>query len=267
MNLLPTLEQGIIEALSYHLSIHLTHPKISHLLKCAKIEDNSLKMPKYVRLYNAFACYQNSKQTSNGIIVFVKKAYPIETYVDNKNKFSDEIAPINKILALIGLNYQEDGKMHRIPKAATLTEISERFQRLKDQLKQRNVHDEVLKFAKQEIVDENYFHLVLEAMKSITSRLRLLSGTTVDGTALVRFCFESDTSSLIINPWKTESEKGEQRGFCNLLIGMYGTFRNPAAHEAKIEWTLSEIDALDILSTISFVHRKLDNTKKRIKNL
>lgn len=37
-----------------------------------------------------------------------------------------------------------------------------------------------------------------------------------------------------------------------------GKVRNPLAHEPKMEWNVSEQDALDILTTISFVHRKLD---------
>ena len=34
-----------------------------------------------------------------------------------------------------------------------------------------------------------------------------------------------------INPSKTVSEKGEQRGFANLLKGPYGTFGNPTVHD------------------------------------
>jgi hypothetical protein len=35
-------------------------------------------------------------------------------------------------------------------------------------------------------------------------------------------------------------------------------FRNPTAHEPKIYWPINEQDALDLLSLISLLHRRLD---------
>jgi uncharacterized protein (TIGR02391 family) len=54
----------------------------------------------------------------------------------------------------------------------------------------------------------------------------------------------------------------EQRGFMNLLKGLFGTFRNTAAHAPKITWKIDEQDALDILSLISLVHRRLDSATR-----
>ena len=48
----------------------------------------------------------------------------------------------------------------------------------------------------------------------------------------------------------------------NLLIGLFGMFRNTTAHIPKIKWEINKQDALDILSLASLVHRKLDNTKR-----
>lgn len=45
----------------------------------------------------------------------------------------------------------------------------------------------------------------------------------------------------------------------NLLKGLFGMFRNTTAHAPKITWRIEEQDALDILSLISLVHRRLDN--------
>ena len=73
---------------------------------------------------------------------------------------------------------------------------------------------------------------------------------------------QSSKPKLAINPLKTETEIGEQKGFMNLLIGLFGTFRNPTAHAEKIIWDIGEKDALDILSLASLVHRKLDRVKK-----
>ena len=53
----------------------------------------------------------------------------------------------------------------------------------------------------------------------------------------------------------------------NLLIGIVAMFRNPSSHELKVEWKMSEQDALDIMAMISYCHRRLDKAQKiRIEN-
>jgi hypothetical protein len=47
----------------------------------------------------------------------------------------------------------------------------------------------------------------------------------------------------------TESEKSGQRGFANLLTGLFGAVRNPLAHAPRTLWPMSEQDALDIFFT------------------
>lgn len=69
-----------------------------------------------------------------------------------------------------------------------------------------------------------------------------------------------ETSAL--GPLTTESEKSEQKGFANLLIGLFGAVRNPLAHAPKTNWPMSEQDALDILTLVSLIHRKLDGATK-----
>ena len=85
-------------------------------------------------------------------------------------------------------------------------------------------------------------------------------GLTNDGVDLVHDAFGQKFGApiLAINPLLTQTQQGEQRGFVSLLKGLYGTIRNPLAHDPKIEWDMSEQDALDILTMISLVHRKLD---------
>ena len=50
-----------------------------------------------------------------------------------------------------------------------------------------------------------------------------------------------------------------QTGFMNLLKGLFGMFRNTTAHVPKIKWVIEEKDALDILSLVSLIHRRLDS--------
>ena len=136
---------------------------------------------------------------------------------------------------------------------------------MKTVLQQRNVHQEVFKYCEAEIVQNNYFHAVLEALKSSTAKIRTLSGLTDDGAELVDKAFgmgKSKVPKLSINSLDTKSKVGEQRGFVSLLKGLYGMVRNPVAHEPKIEWEMMEDDAVDIMTMVSLVHRKLDKTIK-----
>ncbi|WP_235490095.1 TIGR02391 family protein, partial [Achromobacter sp. DMS1] len=74
--------------------------------------------------------------------------------------------------------------------------------------------------------------------------------------------FAGQQPVLTLGPLTTESEKSEQKGFANLLIGLFGAVRNPLAHAPKTNWPMSEQDALDILTLVSLIHRKLDGATK-----
>ena len=92
-------------------------------------------------------------------------------------------------------------------------------------------------------------------------KIRDLSGIQTDGNNLIEQVFSSNPI-LTINNYQTSSEKNEHTGFCNLLKGLCSMFRNPTAHEPKVDWEITEQDALDFLGIISYCHRRLDNAKK-----
>ncbi len=235
-----------------------TGAEIKRLLELAKLLDVDPNNTKWKRLYNSFVSFQNRHQSSNNIINYLRFALDPVRYTNNYDYFLERVAEINRTLAFIGLEFREDGKMHRINKANTLTDAMLRAQRLRNQLEQRKVHPDILMFAKSEIATDNFFHTVLEAMKSVTSKIQALTGIRADGADLINSTLVGRNRCLAINPLKSISDESEQKGFANLLLGLYGTFRNPTAHEPKIQWHLSEADALDVLSMISYVHRKLD---------
>jgi Protein of unknown function (Hypoth_ymh) len=62
---------------------------------------------------------------------------------------------------------------------------------------------------------------------------------------------------------RTDAERNEQRGLANILKGIFSAFRNPAAHEPRIVWHVRAQDALDLLTMISLVHRRLDEAQIR----
>lgn len=239
-----------------------TGRELQRYLAQAGLPNPTPGITKWEMVYNAFAMFQNEHQLSNNIINFVAIVYNPCRFTEHLDVFKDEVAKLNKILLMCGLEFREDGKMHKTKAATSISDAVARAQRLRAKLQERGVHPIILKFAEKEIATENYFHTVLEAMKSVTAVVREKSLLCADGSELVDAAFFGKSPQLLINNYQTESEKSEQKGFGNLLKGLYSTFRNPTAHEAKILWHLPEEDALDVLCILSYVHRKLEHARR-----
>ena len=80
-----------------------------------------------------------------------------------------------------------------------------------------------------------------------------------------RLCFtvKDRRPPVRINDFGSKSETSEHTGFANLLRGLIGTFRNTTAHAPRASWPVSEADALDVFSTLSFLHRRLNDARVR----
>ncbi len=243
----------------------LTGSQIGYLLQDCRIPDVSREMTKWKRLFNAFVEYQNQRNFGNHVLMFINRAMNPVTYTASPEVFVFRQAKLNSVLAFCGMTVGGDGKVRRAAPANDLDDAIARADRLHAALAGRKVHEDVLKFCRAEMLQKNYFHAVFEAMKSITAKIRALSGLTCDGADLVQQAFGMPggrSPLLAINALLTETDRGEQRGFANLLVGLFGTIRNPTAHNPKIEWDMSEQDALDVLTTASLIHRKLDKAHR-----
>lgn len=94
--------------------------------------------------------------------------------------------------------------------------------------------------------------------------IREKTGLESDGAKLVDEAFGGPQPHIKINSFQSESEKSEQKGFMNLAKGLFGTFRNPTAHAAKIEWEIDENDAIDLFTLASYILRRIENSNKDI---
>jgi len=243
----------------------LTGSQIQYNLRQCSIPDVDPGNTKWKRLYNAFVEFQNKHRIGNHVVKFINESFSPASFTCEPERFEERRQGLNAVLSFAGMELGVDGKVRRVTRASNLDDALARANRLKQELRRRDVHAEVIRFCDAEIIANNCFHAVFEAMKSITSRIRQLSGLTSDGAELVdaAFGFAPNSNPLIaINALATKTEQGEQRGFAGLLKGLYGTVRNPLGHEAKIEWEMTEQDALDILTTVSLIHRKLDKAHK-----
>ena len=138
---------------------------------------------------------------------------------------------------------------------------SARVLKLKSKLELRNTHEKIFEYCKAELLADNYFHSVFEAVKSIADTIRQKTGLSQDGGELIDLAFSTKNPLLKINKLSNETEESEQKGFANLIKGVFGMFRNTTAHAPKIIWLINESDALDILSTISLIHRRIEQAE------
>lgn len=239
----------------------LTGSEIHNFLLQTKIEDISPNLTKRTRLYNALANSQNIHKCSNQILAFIQNALSPSRYVNNQEEFERLRNAVNQQLAFVGYELQPNGRFREIEKASTISDVQNKVEDLKQKLENRNAHQEVFKYCKAELLQNNYFHSVLEANKGLFQRIRDLSEIQKDGIKLIEEVF-STNPILIINNYQSVSEKNEHTGFCNLLKGLCSLFRNPTAHEPKIDWEITEQDALEILGIISYCHRRLEKAQK-----
>jgi uncharacterized protein (TIGR02391 family) len=237
----------------------LTGSQIGHALTQYGLKDVDPTNTKWKRLFNAFADYQEQNKCSNYILLFLQNVVNPQSYSD-ANKFEETRLQINEILSYAGYELQPNGKYHEIKEANTITEAQSRANKLLADLKARNAHSDIFKYCTAELVDKNYFHAVFEACKGLFERIRQLSFMQADGVKLVSYVFNHPV--LIINEYKTQQQKDEQKGFEAILEGICKMFRNPEAHCPKIEWPMEEQDALEILSLISYCHRRLDKAQR-----
>ena len=172
--------------------------------------------------------------------------------------FEEYRTSVNYQLSFYGLAIDEKGQPQRVAAARTISEATQRANELRSELTHRSVHVDVLRFCKAELLQDNYFHCVLEATKSVAQKIRDKAGIDGDGTSLVDQAFSIKTPLLALNTLQSDSEQSEQKGFANLLKGVFGTFRNVLAHTPKITWAFNRIDAMDALTILSYIHRRLD---------
>lgn len=256
----PMLTQSQLEALAAALGdteLGLTNAEIEFLASAARMRDPG-PMTKRRRVYNAFVEVQNRRQDRTNILQFVRLAMDPARYVREPARYEPMRANVNRALAFVGLACTEAGKLVSADAVSTLPEAARRARELRSDLELRRVHPDVIAFCRAELVADDYFHAVQEAVKSVASKIRSRTGLIDDGSTLVDRALCGSPPMLAINPLKSASERSEQSGFANLVRGLFGMFRNPTAHEARIHWPMAKDDAEDLLSMVSMVHRRLD---------
>jgi uncharacterized protein (TIGR02391 family) len=259
----PLFTQGQLEAISSALGdTHdgLTNAEIEFLIGACGMIDPGPGTKRH-RIYNAFAESQNKRQDRTRILGFIRKSMEPARYARDRQRYEPMRMNLNRALAFAGLVVSDAGELGSCRAASTLPEADRRARELRSDLEGRNVHPDVLRFCRAELLTDDYFHAVQEAAKSVAGKMRARTGLTDDGATLVDRALGGSPPMLAINSLLTPSERSEQSGFANLVKGMFGMFRNPTAHEARIRWMMGKDDAEDLLTLVSLIHRRLDQAR------
>lgn len=257
MAIIKSFQESHLKEIGKALADAATHAELTDLFRQFSITECGGN-PKWERMLLALSARQAQDRCGNNVANFIQVIMDPARFVKNPDWYAEIRNSVNQLLAFSGLHLWEDGKLNTVTQAKTITEAEKRAGRLRANLTQRRVHQDVLEFCKAELVDKNYFHAVFEATKSVAEKIRQRTGQQTDGVELVDKAFGGKTPLLAINTLQTDTEQSEQRGFTNLLKGMFGTFRNVTAHAPKVTWTVSEQDALDLLTLVSYLHRRID---------
>ena len=162
----PLFDQSEIKSICKALgdtSNGLTGSEIAHLLQQTNIPDIDKTATKWTRLHNAFCNKQNISKNRTNILEFIRQAMKPANFIDNSNRYETLRSNLNAALAFSGLEVQDTGELVRCSKISTLTEAELRASQLKLNLKERDIHPDVIRFCRAELLQNNYFHAVFRS--------------------------------------------------------------------------------------------------------
>jgi uncharacterized protein (TIGR02391 family) len=242
----------------------LTGREIGDLLNRLNMEDPYPDWTKWRRLEEAFVRRQNQDGGPKRIITFITNVMNPANYRDAPELFTLRQDRLNGVLTFVSLRINDKGQVAKGAHSTTLDEASRNATSLQEELRRRGTHVEVLRYCSIELLKKNNFHASLEAAKSVFERLRQLTGISGDGAALVDAVLslgKAGVPRIAINGLTSQTDRDEQTGFANLIKGLSGMYRNPVAHDPRLLRGVSDEQLLELVTTLSMIHRRLDTAK------
>lgn len=258
-------QQGTVEDVAKIIGDLYSGSELTRILAQARIADPLGEgTTKWKRLAQALSDKQVGTGNGGAVIGLIHAAMAPTRTLNRRVEASIARDELNQALSLPGYCVKENGRVGTTTRATTDSEAAARSERLHRLLTDRGAHADVLLYCRPELLRTDFYEAVFEAIKGLGHRLRsMTSGTDADGPKLVESVLEGADPIILLNDRVNQSQRDEQRGVALLMKGLFAAFRNPAAHEPKIVWSMSELDALDVLGTLSMVHRRLDAARLR----
>jgi uncharacterized protein (TIGR02391 family) len=262
---LPRFRTSDLDALGAIASARFTHADIRRVLADSGVPDVAPDESKARRVAYALAAVQESSGTGNPVAGFLLAAAEPGRWHDRPDAWTEWRRQLNTILVRHGLDMGDDGLIHRVAAAGTMTEAQMRADALATKLRQRGVHPDVLRHCQAEWVADDYHHAVLEACKALAVKIRGMTGLDLDASTLVRTAFDTKHPAgpyLLVNRYVDTNDHNDHAGVQLLLEGLFRIFRNGPAHVPRIHGAVTEQDALDLMVMASYLHRRLDRATR-----
>ena len=212
-------------------------------------------------LFDALTREATAEVAAQRTLEFLNNAMRPANFVNDEQSWRKLRTSLNKVLATEGWQIDDAGKLTRLnEKARTFSDIESLTSSLREELQRRGTHDALFAYCDVELLAKSMFHATSEAAKSISDRIRLLTGFTEDGSDLFNKAFGTKGVPAVvrINALSNASEESEHKGFKNLLVGIHGHYRNPRSHRTRLGSAEVLEDFLDAFGLFSYVHRRLD---------
>jgi uncharacterized protein (TIGR02391 family) len=253
---------GSIENIARIIGEMYTGPELTRILASVGMPDPlGGGQTKWKRLAASMQEQQYSQGDGRPVLAVIIAAMKPEMVWDRQAKALVARDELTQVLSLSGYRVRTNGTIGPAKRAATASEASARSERLRMLLEERRAHPEVIRHCREELLRTDHYEAVFEAVKGLGARLREKSGLDEDGRPLVQAALGGKSPRVLLTACTTVTERNEQQGVALLAEGIFAAFRNPAAHEPRLVWEVSEQDALDVLGTLSVIHRRLDGAR------
>lgn len=270
----PTYLTMICDAL-VSLDDVISDGELGILLLSSDIPDANPNASRHRRLLTAMLAEQERARCADSIAKFLRRTgYHIKTK-RGEDAYKRYIREMNQILSFAGLELdnnanldeaslnQQDGtkkSMYIAPEA------EERAKQFKALIKARHLHPDLELSCRAEFfIEPGYFVFLTEATKVLLEKVKSKSNLRVDTPTIAEQAFAFPWKGepvLAFNQFESDSDRSEQFSLMVLLKAMFLIVQDEQSGKYRHGWKLSQDDALDLLTMISFFHKKIDKAKK-----
>lgn len=242
--------------------------EVGALLVGSGVEDVYSYSGRHHRLFHALKEQQGKDGGAGTIAIFLRRTGEHLKRRRGEEALQEYRRKINSILSYAGLALDETLKLTDFDASKPIYSIPDaetRAESLNRAVKQRRLHPDILLSTRPEfILDRGYYHCVLEASKLLQEKLRAKTGLRIEGPAIAEHALSFSMQRppmLALNQFENENDQAEQFTLMCMLKGLLLTFQDEQTRVYRKGWHMDFEDALDLLSLISFFHRKIDKAK------
>jgi uncharacterized protein (TIGR02391 family) len=123
------------------------------------------------------------------------------------------------------------------------------------------LHKAIAASSLQQFKDGHLRDAVLNSVTAVYDMIRLRTTLDLDGSALAGKAFGVENGQLIFSELETDSGLNDQRGFLQIVQGVYTGIRNVKAH--SLNHDLDTMKAAQYLVMMSLLARRVDECKDR----